>query len=87
MKSYLLPYFLSKNNEKNTMYPSKKPLRFVKIVVFLRAVTSEIVHEISPFVFFFVKKQLKNHDIPCKKTVTVYENCRSIIRVFRCKSV
>ena len=68
------------------MYPSKKPLRFLKILIFLRAVTSEILHEISPFVFF-CQKQLKNHDIPCKKTVTVYENCRSIIRVFRCKSV
>ena len=41
------------------MYPSKKPLRFVKIVVFLRAVTSEILHEISPFALFLVKKQEK----------------------------
>ena len=42
------------------MYPAKKPLRFVKIVVFLRAVTSEILHEISPFALFLVKKQEKN---------------------------
>ena len=37
------------------MYPAKKPLRFVKIIVFLRAVTSEILHEISPFAFFLSK--------------------------------
>ena len=42
------------------MYPSKKPLRFVKNVVFLRAVASEILHEISPFALFLVKKYLKN---------------------------
>ena len=46
------------------MYPAKKPLRFVKIVVFLRAVSSEILSEISPFALFFVKKQLKKHDVP-----------------------
>ena len=49
------------------MYPAKKPLRFVKNVVFLRAVTSEILHEISPFALFFVKKQLKNKMYPAKK--------------------
>ena len=43
------------------MYPAKKPLRFVKIVVFLQAVSSEILSEISPFALFFVKTQLKNH--------------------------
>ena len=58
------------------MYPAKKPLRFVKIVVFLRAVTSEILHEISPFALFFVKKQLKKQNVPFKKTVTFSENCR-----------
>ena len=58
------------------MYPAKKPLRFVKIVVFLQTVFSETLHEISPFALFFVKKQLKKHDIPCKKTVTFCENCR-----------
>ena len=42
------------------MYPSKKPLCFVKIVVFLRAVASEILNEISPFALFLVKKYLKN---------------------------
>ena len=52
--------FLVKKQEKNTLYLSKKPLRFVKIVVFLRAVTSEILHEISPFALFLVKKQEKN---------------------------
>ena len=46
------------------MYPAKKPLRFVKIVVFLRAVASEILHEISPFALFLVKKYLKKHVIP-----------------------
>ena len=45
------------------MYPSKKPLRFVKIVVFLRAVTSEILHEISPFALFLVKKQGKKNTL------------------------
>ena len=55
------------------MYPA---IRFVKIVVFLRAVTSEILHEISPFALFLVKKYLKKHDVPCKKTVTFCENCR-----------
>ena len=49
------------------MYPAKKPLRFVKIVVFLRAVSSEILSEISPFALFFVKKQLKKHDVPLQK--------------------
>ena len=58
------------------MYPSKKPLRFVKNVVFLLPVFSEILHEISPFALFFVKKQLKKHDVPFKKTVTFSENCR-----------
>ena len=38
------------------MYPAKKPLRFVKIVVFLQAVFSEIMPEISPFAFFLSKK-------------------------------
>ena len=58
------------------MYPSKKPLRFVKIVVILHAVFSEIRHEILPFALFFVKKQLKKHDVPFKKTVTFCENFR-----------
>ena len=64
------------------MYPAKKPLRFVKIVVILQAVFSEILHEILPFALFFVKKQLKKHDIPCKKTVTFCENCRFVTDVF-----
>ena len=64
------------------MYPSKKPLRFVKIFVFLRAVFSEILHEILPFALFFVKKQLKKHDVPFETTVTFYEKCRSIVLVF-----
>ena len=58
------------------MYPAKKPLRFVKNVVFLRAVTSEILHENSHFALFLVKKYLKKHDVPCKKTVTFCENRR-----------
>ena len=58
------------------MYPSKKPLRFVKIVVFLQSVFSETLHEISPFAVFFDKKQLKIHDIPFEKIVTFCENCR-----------
>ena len=37
------------------MNPAKTPLRFVKIVVFLQAVASEILHEISPFAFFLSK--------------------------------
>ena len=41
------------------MYPSKKPLRFVKIVVFLQTVFSEIMSEISPFAFFFCQKTTK----------------------------
>ena len=49
------------------MYHAKKPLRFVKIVVFVRAVFSEILSEISPFALFFVKKQLKKHDVPLQK--------------------
>ena len=36
------------------MYPAKKPLRFVKIVIFLEAVFSETLHEISPFALFFI---------------------------------
>ena len=60
------------------MYPAKKPLHFVKIVVFLRAVTSEILYEISPFALFLVKKYLKKHHVPLKKTVTFCENCRLI---------
>ena len=39
----------------------------MKIVVFLRAVSSEILSEISPFALFFVKKQLKKHDVPLQK--------------------
>ena len=62
------------------MYPAKKPLRFVTIFVFLLAVFSEILHEILPFALFFVKKQLKKHDVPFKKTVTFCEN----IRFFAC---
>ena len=58
------------------MYPAKKPLRFVKIVVILQAVFSEILHEILPFALFFVKKQLKKQNVPCNKTVTFSENCR-----------
>ena len=54
------------------MYPTKKQLRFVKIVVFLRAVTSEILHEISPFALFLVKKN--NY----KKTNTLQTN-RSVL--------
>ena len=49
------------------MYPAKKSLRFVKIVVFLRAVASEILHEISPFALFLVKKYLKKQAVPCIK--------------------
>ena len=48
----------------------------MKIVVFLRAVFSEIMSEISPSAFFFVKKQVKKHDVPFKKTVTFCENFR-----------
>ena len=61
------------------MYPAKKLLRFVKIVVFLRAVTSEILHEISPFALLFVKKQVQKHAVPFKKTVTFCENCRFFV--------
>ena len=39
-----------------------------------------------PF-FFFLKKQLKKLDVPSKKTVTIYENCRFIIRGFPSISV
>ena len=38
----------------------------MKIVVFLRAVISEILHEILPFTLFFVK-ELKKHYVPAKK--------------------
>ena len=69
------------------MYPAKKPLRFVKIVVFLRAVFSEILLEISPFALFSVKKQLKKHDVPCKKTVTFCEKCRFFAGGFFSNSV
>ena len=58
------------------MYLAKKPLRFMKIVVILWAVFSGILSKISPFALFFVRKQLKKHDVPCKKTVTFCENCR-----------
>ena len=77
-----LPFFCQKNNYKNTMYSADKLLRFVKIVVFLLVVFLEILSEISPFALFLIKKQLKKHDVPCKKTVTFYETCRSIIRGF-----
>ena len=62
------------------MYPPKKPLRLVKIVLFLLAVTSEILHEISLFALFLVIKYLKKHYVPCKKTVTFCENCRFFCR-------
>ena len=58
------------------MYLAKKPLRFMKIVVILWAVFSGILSKISPFALFLVRKQLKKHDVPCKKTVTFCENCR-----------
>ena len=64
------------------MYPAKKPLRFVKIVVILRAVFYEILNEILPFAIFFVKKQLKKHDVPFKKTVTFCKKCRFLRAVF-----
>ena len=54
------------------MYPAKKPLRFVKNFVFLRPVTSELLHEISPFALFLVKKQVRKHAVPSKKTVNFY---------------
>ena len=69
------------------MYLSKTPLRFVKIFIFLLAVLPEILSEISPFALFLVQKYLKKHDVPCKKTVTFCENCRSITRGFPWKHV
>ena len=54
------------------MYPANKTVTFVKIVVFLQAVTSELLHEISPFALFLVKKQVRKHAVPSKKTVNFY---------------
>ena len=65
-------FFWSKKYIKTTMYPAKKPLRFVKNFVFLRPVTSELLHEISPFALFLVKKQVRKHAVPSKKTVNFY---------------
>ena len=66
------------------MYLAKKPLRFVKIVVFLRLVFPVILSEISPYAFFWSKKKLKTRrDLAKKKkAVTFCEKCRSIIRGF-----
>ena len=59
------------------MYPAKKPLRFVKNVVFLRAVFSQILCEISPFALFLSKNnKSKNTMYSAKKPLRFSENCR-----------
>ena len=76
MKSHLSPFFGQKIPKKTRCTLQKKPLRFVKIVAYLWAVTSKILQEISPFALFFVKNQVKKHAVPSKKTVAYCENCR-----------
>ena len=61
----------------------------MKFAVLLQGVFHEFCLKLSPFALFLflVKKQVKQLDVPFKKTVTFYETCRSIIRGFPSNSV
>ena len=55
----------------------------MKIVVFLRAVSSEILSEISPFALFFVKNQQKKKTMYLtKKPLRFVKNVVFLLAVF-----
>ena len=76
-------FLVKKNKSKNLIYfKKKKLLRFMKLVVLLLGVFSQFMSEVPRLPFFCPKKQLKNHDVLYRKSVTFCKNCRFFLLVF-----
>ena len=82
------PIFCQKTTKKTRCTLQKNRYVLWFFFLFLLAVFPEILHEILPFAFcpIFVKKQLKKHDVPFKKTATYCENYRFFADGFFWKS-
>ena len=70
-------FFREKTAKKRLYTKRKKTLHFFKLVALVQGVFAENWSEISPFVLFLDKKQLKKDCILGGKNVSFFQNCAS----------